>query len=235
MLLVKGENDDAWNIPGRIIDSAAKNVVASQTIRKFITLTPTGQLTLNKTDKAELTRNLNHLFGNPREVFSNIIDDPRNTDNAWVEATVIHYHDETGSDTQPYDVNLADCFVDKVWADVAWIDITPSTVLNPDQEEVLVGVREDMIIQQLNLKGKKKVRYFKKWHKMRRDAQEDKAISDTARNFPDNIAARHMHEKKEWYKALPEEHQRQLMLCFQVCRCVGCVWKVLATVASERP
>ena len=101
MLLVKRTADQSWSIPGRIIDSASKNLIAPSTVRKDFVNKSIFSKSLSKTDKAELQRKLNHLYGHSVEISADIVkDDPRNTDNAWVEATVAHYHDESGEATR---------------------------------------------------------------------------------------------------------------------------------------
>ena len=40
------------------------------------------------------------LFSNGYKLYESYVDDPRNTDNAWMETVAMHFHDETGQLTK---------------------------------------------------------------------------------------------------------------------------------------
>ena len=47
------------------------------------------------------------------QIYRGYVDDPRNTDNAWMETVVMHFHDESGEKvdfTQPSPVRNYKCF-----------------------------------------------------------------------------------------------------------------------------
>ena len=49
----------------------------------------------NIADPGERTRFedlMDQLFNNGNTVYKGYVDDPRNTDNAWIETTVMHFH-----------------------------------------------------------------------------------------------------------------------------------------------
>lgn len=144
-------------------------------------------------------------------------DDPRNTDNAWVEATVAHFHDETGEATRTYEVSLADHHLEvgSEWSEVGWVEITPSTHLYSVHEDILIDLRESMITQLAGLKGKKKKRHFLKWRKMRRHALEEEQMQSIQAAHPENIVVKTFQAHYSWYKDLPEEKQRSMMRCIE--------------------
>lgn len=37
-----------------------------------------------------------------KQIYKGYVDDPRNTDNAWMETEAVNYHDETGNFTYVY-------------------------------------------------------------------------------------------------------------------------------------
>lgn len=45
------------------------------------------------------------LFSNGYKLYENYVDDPRNTDNAWMETIAMHFHDETGQLTKNIDLS----------------------------------------------------------------------------------------------------------------------------------
>ena len=44
------------------------------------------------------------------KVYRGYVDDPRNTDNAWMETVAVNFHDETGTDAAWFSCLLAACF-----------------------------------------------------------------------------------------------------------------------------
>ena len=61
--------------------------------------------------------NLNQFFQNGKEIYKGYVDDPRNTDNAWLETKVYLYHDEYGNLRQ---------FGHHEGAGLQWMDIDES-------------------------------------------------------------------------------------------------------------
>jgi ADP-ribose pyrophosphatase len=54
-----------------------------------------------KTESADITRKLANLFSAGTELKKELqADDPRNTDNAWVETQLLHFDDRTGDATR---------------------------------------------------------------------------------------------------------------------------------------
>ena len=44
----------------------------------------------------EIQKMVDDFFDSGDEIYRGYVDDPRNTDNAWMETVVINFHDETG-------------------------------------------------------------------------------------------------------------------------------------------
>ena len=42
-----------------------------------------------------------------RQVYQGYIDDPRNTDNAWIETLAYNFHDETSEVTRDFKLNVS--------------------------------------------------------------------------------------------------------------------------------
>ena len=45
-----------------------------------------------ESNKAEINDKLSELFADGETIFVGYVDDPRNTDNAWMETTAVHFH-----------------------------------------------------------------------------------------------------------------------------------------------
>ena len=46
------------------------------------------------------------------------VDDPRNTDNAWMETQAVNYHDEEGTSVGKFPLEAGDDAGDVVWMDI---------------------------------------------------------------------------------------------------------------------
>ena len=193
-----------------------------------------------KTDRADIIRKLSHLFAAGTDISSGFADeDSRNTDNAWVELTVTHYHDETGEATRLLKLaggsdkaagrgksakvkggkpqsgkDAKDAAVDAKdipAGSAVWVEMTPSIELAGGEEELLMAVREDAVAKIENVSGKKRRTYFKKWTRLRNYMQDKLKMDKIATLNPGNHAVRHFNEKQ--YKRLNDEHQRAFMRC----------------------
>lgn len=52
------------------------------------------------------------------KVYKGYVDDPRNTDNAWIETTALNFHDETGATTSMITLDARDDATDATWIDI---------------------------------------------------------------------------------------------------------------------
>lgn len=44
------------------------------------------------------------------QIYKGYVDDPRNTDNAWMETKAINFHDEDGTSVGAFSLNAGMCF-----------------------------------------------------------------------------------------------------------------------------
>lgn len=78
-----------WAIPGGMVDPGEK--ISTTLKREFIEET-----LRHANESTELT--IDAFFSkNATEVYSGYVDDPRNTDNAWMETTACNFHDDSGN------------------------------------------------------------------------------------------------------------------------------------------
>ena len=78
-----------WALPGGMVE-LGDNV--SITVRKEFGEEAFQSLELTEIEKANLDAHLKVLFSNAVEVYRGYVDDPRNTDNAWMETVAMHVH-----------------------------------------------------------------------------------------------------------------------------------------------
>lgn len=92
VLIVRQDNGE-WAIPGGMVD---KDEQVSVTLRREFGEEALNTLELPEGEKRQVSQGLNNLFRDGVEIYKGYVDDPRNTDNAWMETTAVNFHDDTG-------------------------------------------------------------------------------------------------------------------------------------------
>lgn len=59
-----------------------------------------------------------NLFKQGREVYRGYVDDPRNTDNAWMETVAVNFHDDDGSSVGKFKLEAGDDAKNVRWMDI---------------------------------------------------------------------------------------------------------------------
>lgn len=80
------------------------------------------------------------FFSSGIEIYSGYVDDPRNTDNAWMETTAYNYHDETGTTVGALNLKAGDDAVG-----VQWVDITPILNLYASHKDIVNKVYKTIV------------------------------------------------------------------------------------------
>ncbi|XP_054680525.1 ADP-ribose pyrophosphatase, mitochondrial isoform X2 [Grus americana] len=113
---IKRRDCGEWAIPGGMVDPGEK---ISTTLKREFEEEALNSLQKSPEEKAELEKQLHKLFSQEHfVVYRGYVDDPRNTDNAWMETEAVNYHDET-----------AEASIDLVYAKIFLQIIVSSSVL----------------------------------------------------------------------------------------------------------
>lgn len=68
------------------------------TLRREFCEEALNNVSMKAQEKDQVESKINHFFDKYKtEIYRGPVDDPRNTDNAWIETVVYHFHDEDGS------------------------------------------------------------------------------------------------------------------------------------------
>lgn len=92
-----------WAIPGGMVDNGEH--VSATLKREF------GEEALNSIEdgeKEETKELIADFFSNGTTIYEGYVDDPRNTDNAWMETTATNFHDDDGKKAGKIPLNAGD-------------------------------------------------------------------------------------------------------------------------------
>merc|ERR1712055_20452 len=105
-----------WAIPGGMVDPGEKVSVTVK--REFMeeALDSTGAA---KDNVEDLTAMVDKFFEGGEEVYRGYVDDPRNTDNAWMETVVLHFHDESGDQVGQFPLHAGDDAAAICWMELS--------------------------------------------------------------------------------------------------------------------
>lgn len=91
---IKRKDCGEWAIPGGMVDPGEK---ISATLKREFGEEALNSLQKSSAEKRKLEKQLHKLFSQEQLViYQGYVDDPRNTDYAWMETEAVNYHDDTG-------------------------------------------------------------------------------------------------------------------------------------------
>ncbi|XP_054932198.1 ADP-ribose pyrophosphatase, mitochondrial isoform X3 [Dermacentor andersoni] len=105
-----------WAIPGGMVDPGE---LVNATLRREFYEEAMNSLSLSEKDKRSLERSLESFFSKGVEVYKGYVDDPRNTDNAWMETVAYNFHDESGDVTGKFSLEAGDDAAKVKWTDIS--------------------------------------------------------------------------------------------------------------------
>jgi len=113
VVAIKRRDCGAWALPGGMVD---KDELVSATVRREFA-EEAGQHLADPVLHARFEQLSARLFSSGQVVYRGYVDDPRNTDNAWMETTAFHFHcdPELGA--------LLPLHAGDDAADVTWLDV----------------------------------------------------------------------------------------------------------------
>lgn len=85
MVAIKRKDTGEWAIPGGMVDAGEQ---VSATLRREFE-EEAGNVPADQ--KEQFKKDLDELFKNGETIYKGYVDDPRNTDNAWMETVVVHF------------------------------------------------------------------------------------------------------------------------------------------------
>lgn len=113
---IQRKDTGEWAIPGGMVDPG--EVVTTSLLREFLEEATNALERDDESTNQELVREFFEDKAMKVEVYKGYVDDPRNTDNAWMETVAINFHDGKGKYLDKFSLEAGDDA-----ASVSWIDL----------------------------------------------------------------------------------------------------------------
>jgi len=104
-----------WAIPGGMVDDDEE---VSLTLKREFGEEAMNSLQATSEQKQKLEDEMKEFFAHGSEIYRGYVDDPRNTDNAWMETVAVNFHDDSGSSVGRFPLAAGDDAGDVTWKDV---------------------------------------------------------------------------------------------------------------------
>ncbi|KAF4521174.1 hypothetical protein B566_EDAN010636 [Ephemera danica] len=100
-----------WALPGGMVDPG--EMVSKTLQREFL------EEALDSVESAQAERVKQFFSAGGAEVYRGYVDDPRNTDNAWMETVAVSFHDSSGEHLDKIALKAGDDAVGVTWRDLS--------------------------------------------------------------------------------------------------------------------
>ncbi|XP_008328320.1 ADP-ribose pyrophosphatase, mitochondrial isoform X1 [Cynoglossus semilaevis] len=133
---IKRKDCGEWAIPGGMVDPGEQ---ISLTLQREFSEEALNSLAVLPSERAEIQERINKLFKSPGfQVYKGYVDDPRNTDNAWMETVAVNFHDESGNSVSELPLQAGDDA-----GQVQWVDLDSSLALYANHSHFLELVAKE--------------------------------------------------------------------------------------------
>merc|ERR1719189_3146489 len=112
---IQRRDTSEWALPGGMVDPGEH---VSVTLRREFMEEALDSGTLGSKDKDTIEKQLKTFFDNGKEIYKGYVDDPRNTDNAWMETVAYLFHDDTGKQIGQFQLKAGDDAKALQWMDI---------------------------------------------------------------------------------------------------------------------
>lgn len=112
---ISRKDSGEWAIPGGMVDPGE---LVTSTLRREFCEEALDSLALSSERKNELEKSLQAFFSKGTEVYKGYVDDPRNTDNSWMETVACNFHDEEGCGAGRLALRAGDDAAAVRWTDI---------------------------------------------------------------------------------------------------------------------
>lgn len=112
---IQRKDSGEWAIPGGMVDPGE---LITTTLKREFSEEAMNSLENTEEGRRGNEKKIDEFFAKHTEVYSGYVDDPRNTDNAWMETVAYNFHDETGEFVGKFHMHAGDDAVGVKWMDI---------------------------------------------------------------------------------------------------------------------
>lgn len=112
---IRRGDTNTWAIPGGMVDAGE---AVSQTLKREFGEEALNSLETTEQEKKDIETHINELFKAGDKLYAGYVDDPRNTDNAWMETVVFNFHDDTGKVFSKLQLQAGDDAAAVAWTEI---------------------------------------------------------------------------------------------------------------------
>lgn len=113
---IKRKDCGEWAIPGGMVDPGE---LVSLTLQREFSEEALNSLDAPPEERERIHQHITRLFSSPGlQVYKGYVDDPRNTDNSWMETVAVNFHDETGNSVSELPLQAGDDAGQVQWVDI---------------------------------------------------------------------------------------------------------------------
>ncbi|XP_037970686.2 ADP-ribose pyrophosphatase, mitochondrial [Plutella xylostella] len=133
---IKRRDTGEWALPGGMVDPGER--VSAAAAREFQE-EATNSLLMSQAEKEAWQAKFNKFFSGGDIIYKGYVDDPRNTDNSWMETVAYSFHDESGDTVGALQLHAGDDAVG-----VRWIDLDRQVQLYASHQAIVKAVAEKL-------------------------------------------------------------------------------------------
>ncbi|CAG9817838.1 unnamed protein product [Phaedon cochleariae] len=104
-----------WALPGGMVDPGEK---VTETLQREFLEEALNSLEASEEQRENDAKIIKLFFSGGVTIYEGYVDDPRNTDNAWMETVAVNFHDETGEVVGKFDLKAGDDAQHVQWVDI---------------------------------------------------------------------------------------------------------------------
>ncbi|KAL8615266.1 hypothetical protein ACOMHN_051758 [Nucella lapillus] len=114
-IAVQRKDSGEWALPGGMVDAGE---VINMTIQREFGEEALNSLEASPEERKIMKKHISDLFATGTEIYRGYVDDPRNTDNAWMETIAKNFHDAQGDSVANFRLHAGDDAVGVQWMDL---------------------------------------------------------------------------------------------------------------------